>query len=105
MSALPPREFDAAAVRLAMERQRKAGTSLQPGAVDGAVIDGNFSLIGGVDGLDFKLECRAGWLQDARLNAIDTLVEAVQGSHERTMIGAGNVQNEMEGGVSGLQCA
>ena len=69
------------------------------------VVGRDFSLEGRVDGGDFEFEGRLELLQGANLDAVDTLVKAVDGGGQRSVVPPGDVQNQVERGIAGLQRA
>jgi len=91
--------------RLTPERKRKRGAALGPSAVDEFMVWRNFAFELGADGVDFEVQCAGGQSDGAGFYGEYTLVEAVEGGVELAAGSAGEMEDEMELRIAGLEGA
>jgi len=88
---------------LVMENERQAVSALGPNAFDGVVIRGDFSFVGNADRRHAETEDGILLREGSHLDAVNALVETVDGGFEGAVRGFGNVQDEVKSGFAGLQ--
>src|SRR5690348_400454 len=88
--------------RLAVESQRKTDAALRPNAFDAGMIRQDLPLVGSAHGRNGELEM--GILQRKRghFDAVNALIQAIDGSLERAVLRFRNMQDKMQNGIADL---
>jgi len=88
-----------------MEGQRKAGATLRPNTFDAGEICQNFSFVGGADRRNGELKTGVLQIECCDFDAVNALIQTVDGGFETAVRRFGYVEDQMEHGVTRLKRA
>src|SRR5271169_719014 len=86
-----------------MKDKCQAHAALRPATVDAGMIRGNPAFIRSTRGSYIEMESGFFLGERSHFNAVNALIEAVEGGFQGAVVGLGNVQDEMQDGVPCLQ--
>ncbi len=86
-----------------MESERKPDAALRPHAFDAGMIRQDFPVVGCAHGRNGELETGALLRKRGHFDAVNALIQAVDGGLERTVLRFRNMQDKMQNGVASLK--